>query len=302
MVFGMLSQDTFAEPGFPFSLPGKTAEILNASPAVRANRAPAEPKSHAATAERRSERSIDDRPSNTVRTENFIVTASSPELARELANKAETLRKSLAEDWLGEELPPWNAPVRMDASCGDFAIGGRTSFRFMSNEPVGFQMQIQGCRERLLDSVLPHEILHTIFASHFGKPLPRWADEGACACEEAEVERGKYRELLAEMLPTGRKISFDKMVEMKEYPKNILSLYAQGHSVVEFLLHQKDKKTFVAFVEKGMKTSNWSAAVREFYGFRNLSDLEVKWRHALQLPTASDSKEKPPMAKPSERT
>ena len=42
--------------------------------------------------------------------------------------------------------------------------GGATSFVFDRGEVFGWKMNIQGSRERILDSVLPHEVTHTIFA------------------------------------------------------------------------------------------------------------------------------------------
>ena len=62
-------------------------------------------------------------------------------------------------------------------------------------------MSIQGSRQRILDSVLPHEVTHTIFASHFRQPLPRWADEGACTTVEHASERAKQEKMLIEFLP-----------------------------------------------------------------------------------------------------
>ena len=67
-------------------------------------------------------------------------------------------------------------------------------------------MKIQGSRERILDSVLPHEITHTIFATHFGRPLPRWADEGACTTVEHASEKAKQDKLLIQFLLTDRGI------------------------------------------------------------------------------------------------
>ena len=61
-------------------------------------------------------------------------------------------------------------------------------------------MHIQGSRERILDSVLPHEITHTIFATHFGRPLPRWADEGACTTVEHVSEKAKQDNFLIQFL------------------------------------------------------------------------------------------------------
>ena len=65
------------------------------------------------------------------------------------------------------------APAARPASCS-----------IRADEVFGWDMKIQGSEERVLDSVLPHEVTHTIFASHFRQPLPRWADEGACTTVE----------------------------------------------------------------------------------------------------------------------
>ena len=48
--------------------------------------------------------------------------------------------------------------------------------------------QITGPKERLLNSVLPHEITHTVFAHYFKQPVPRWADEGGAVLSEDEIE------------------------------------------------------------------------------------------------------------------
>ncbi len=42
-----------------------------------------------------------------VRTQHFIVTAPSQDLALQVAQHAEKFRRDLAIEWLGHELPPW---------------------------------------------------------------------------------------------------------------------------------------------------------------------------------------------------
>ena len=49
-------------------------------------------------------------------------------------------------------------------------------------------MRVIGTPERILDSVLPHEVTHTVMATHFGQPLPRWADVGICTTVEHAAE------------------------------------------------------------------------------------------------------------------
>jgi hypothetical protein len=138
-------------------------------------------------------------------------------------------------------------------------------------------MSIQGSRERVLDSVLPHEITHTIFATHFGRPLPRWADEGACTTVESPVEKAKQDKFLIQFLTTDRGIPFNDMFRMKEYPADILPLYSQGYSLARYLIQQGGKRKFVNYVGEGMQTNNWTATTKKHYGFTSLSDLQVTW-------------------------
>jgi hypothetical protein len=213
-----------------------------------------------------------------VRTQNFIVQAGSPQLAQEVATAAEAFRRDLAIEWLGHELPPWHdvCPITVQAAP-NLGAGGATSFSFMNGQPGRWTMTIQGSRERVLDSVLPHEITHTIFATHFGRPLPRWADEGACTVVEHVSERSKQEKMLYEFLTTNRGIPFNKMFVMKDYPQDVLPLYSQGYSLSRFFIALGGKQKFVAYVGEGMHTNQWTATTQKFYGFENLSDLQLSW-------------------------
>jgi hypothetical protein len=143
-------------------------------------------------------------------------------------------------------------------------------------------MNIQGSRERVLDSVLPHEITHTIFATHFRQPLPRWADEGACTTVEHTSEIAKQERMLLDFLKVrpgqrGRGIPFDVMFAMKEYPADVLPLYAQGHSLSVFLIGQKGKREFLSFLADGLTDRNWPRAIRAHYGYQHLLALQNSW-------------------------
>ncbi|MBM3997963.1 MAG: hypothetical protein FJ297_00225 [Planctomycetes bacterium] len=214
------------------------------------------------------------------RTENFIVSAPTAELAVEMGDAAEHLRRDLALEWLGTELPRWDEPCPIQAVVGShLPAGGQTSFYFTGGRPRGWEMIVQGSRERVLDSVLPHEITHTIFASHFGRPLPRWADEGACTTVEHDSERRKQDHLLVEFLtsqPT-RGIAFNDMFAMQDYPRDILPLYSQGYSLARFLIAQGGKQEFLAYVGDGMRSGNWTRATHAHYGYSSLADLQARW-------------------------
>ena len=214
-----------------------------------------------------------------VRTPNFVVEAPTDAIAEQIGKAAEQYRHDLAVHWLGEPLPKnWRKPCPIRVRVGEqLGAGGETSFLFDRGHVFGWEMEIQGSLERVLDSVLPHEITHTIFASYFRQPLPRWADEGACTTVEHEVERGNHRRMLVEFLHTSRGIAFSQMFAMTEYPRDVLPLYSQGHSLVTYLLQQGGPRKFVAFMENGLEADRWTEAVREHYGHPSLAALQDSW-------------------------
>jgi hypothetical protein len=210
------------------------------------------------------------------KTTNFTVSAPSPQLAKEIGDQAEIFRRDLAIEWLGQELPAWSKPCPITAKL-DSGAGGATSFVFDGGEVFGWKMNIQGTRERILDSVLPHEITHTIFASYFRRPLPRWADEGACTTVEHRSEIAKQEQNLIKFLKSGRGIPFSQMFAMKDYPSDVMPLYAQGHSLAEWLIESRGRKAFLEFLADGMEDENWPRAVRKHYGFDSLLVMQNSW-------------------------
>ncbi len=224
--------------------------------------------------------------------QNFIVFAASPQFAAQVSQAAEEYRSKLANYWLGKEIPAWSqrCPIHVITSP-QLGAGGETRFSPIPGGVGNWMMQIQGTEERVLDSVLPHEITHTIFATHFApfnrvppfdRYLPRWADEGACTTVEHIEEKGKHQHFLQDFLRTGRGIAFNKMFSLKDYPKDILPLYAQGHSVVQFLLDQGGPRKFVGFLEDGMRTGAWQVAMKDHYEYETIGDLQTQWNRWLR--------------------
>ena len=111
-------------------------------------------------------------------TANFTVRAKSAEVARQVGEAAERYRKKFALLWLGKEMPKWGQPCSLRVTVTTKGSGGATEFTFDRGSILSQNMHIEGPLERLLSSVLPHEVAHTVFAYHFRQPLPRWADEG----------------------------------------------------------------------------------------------------------------------------
>lgn len=212
------------------------------------------------------------------RTSNYIVQTADPRLAEAFGKAAEQYRHDLAIEWTGVAMPNWSQPCVMTVHVGpNLGAGGATTFMFDHGEVYGWRMNIQGSAERVLDSVLPHEITHMVFASHFRAPLPRWADEGGATNVENISERAKHQKMLVRFLQTGRGIAFNQMFAMTEYPPDVMPLYAQAQSVVDYLIQQKGRRHFVTYLEDAMKTGDWEGATRRHYGIQDLGVLQTTW-------------------------
>jgi len=210
------------------------------------------------------------------RTQNFIIDAPSQRLARKVAEAAEKYRRELAEYWLGTTLKAWPSPCPVRVISGpNLAAQGMTQY---DRAPVrNFVMEVIGSEQRILDSVLPHEVSHTVLATHFGRPLPRWADEGICTTVEHASERAKHEAKLREFLRSRRGIAMNKLFLMTEYPSDVLPMYAQGYSVCRFLIQQGGPRSFIEFLTDYMRHPSWTENVRKHYGYESLAELQSKW-------------------------
>jgi hypothetical protein len=232
------------------------------------------------------------------RSANFIVETPDPGFAQQVNQAAEKYRRELALEWLGEAMPHWSQPCLITVEVGQhLGAGGATTFVFDHGEVFGWRMNIQGSAQRILDSVLPHEITHMVYASHFRQPLPRWADEGGATSVEHSSERNKHRQMLYQFLRTGRGIAFSDMFTMTEYPHDIMPLYAQGYSLAEFLIQTAGRRKYVAFLDDGLQNDDWTGAVTRHYGVQDLGALQTTWLAWVQQGSPTLRPEKlPPTA------
>lgn len=214
-------------------------------------------------------------------TVNFAVSAKKPEVAEQVGKAAEVYRRQLAVFWLGKPLPNWSRPCKITVDEGTLGAGGQTTFQFVRGEVLNWRMHVQGSIERILDSVLPHEINHTIFACHFRRPLPRWADEGAATLFEHRSEQLKQLALLNEVIRNRNEIiSLRDLLAMKEYPKGqrpMLTLYAQGYALADFLVQQKGRHAYLRLISDAER-GGWEQAIRSNFDHAGIESLERNWR------------------------
>lgn len=239
-------------------------------------------------------------PFGVTRTDNFVVTAPTIQVAEAVATKAEWHRRELAKRWFGKELPDAGVPVTVKVTITTGNSGGATTFTFGEADgkrPPGVKtaaMELRGPLDTVLKSVLPHEVMHVVLATHFGRPLPRWADEGVAVLAESDAEQFNHEVRARELLNAGRAIRLSTLFRMTDYPRDHIVTFAQGHSVCRFLLERATVETYrgrepalVAFLALGMgenTAASWALAAKEVYGFDSLDALEQAWIDSLRAP------------------
>lgn len=216
------------------------------------------------------------------RTTNFTVDAPTPQIAQQVGQYAEHYRKEKAQLWLGYEMPPWPEPCPIKVKVTMGGAGGATSFAFDRGQVLGQHMNIEGSLDRLLASVLPHEVTHTVFAHYFRTPVPRWADEGGAVLSEDDIERSRHDRIVRDILNTpGRAIPLRRLFAMREYPSDVMVLYAEGFSVSDFLVAKSSRPAFLQFVAAGMQ-QGWDQAARAHYRYQSVEALEQDWLNHLK--------------------
>ena len=209
---------------------------------------------------------------------NFVVEAPTVEIAQRVAAEAESQRRRLAHLWVGREYRPWSSPCRLTVQVlPGRPSGGYTQFMFSRGEVFGWRMVVAGDLEAIIAESLPHEVNHTIFATYFRQPLPRCFDEGASVLVESSRAQDRMRQLLQRSRNQGSLIGLSRMVRMMEYPKGReLSVYLQGHSVVEYLVALKGHREYMRFLSSGLQRG-WDAAVQHHYRIASIDALERNW-------------------------
>jgi hypothetical protein len=216
------------------------------------------------------------------RTPNFVVEAPNAQIAQQVGQYAEHYRSEKALQWLGQEMPQWPQPCPLKVTISMNGSGGATSFAFDQGRILGMDMHIEGAYDRLLASVLPHEVTHTVFAHYFRCPVPRWADEGGSVLSEDELERNRHDQLVRQILNTpGRAIPLRRLFKMTTYPPDVMVLYAEGYSVTNFLVGKTGRSAFLHFIAQGMR-GDWDGAARAHYQYNTVEELERAWLQFLR--------------------
>ena len=156
---------------------------------------------------------------------------------------AEAARRDLAIFWTGEPLKQWSAKCPIHATTKpDLGAGGATTFHFDGGEVFGWNMTVQGSRERIIEAVIPHEVMHTVTASVVRRPVPRWLDEGIAEYFEVSNKDHKrinveHAQRLSTAVQNGWRPDLRRLESLEDVAEMHRLDYQESWAWVHFLLH-----------------------------------------------------------------
>jgi hypothetical protein len=140
-------------------------------------------------------------------------------------------------------------------------------------------------QEGFFESMLPHELTHIIFREFIGMKvnLPLWIDEGV-ACSQEKSTLNERLQFAKNLVKSDIYLSLDNLIRISDYNLVVPRVfYSESASLVVFLLKQGyGGNSFLEFSRKLRDGSTWQDALKDVYGYKNLSDLEGQWKAFVQ--------------------
>ena len=210
---------------------------------------------------------------------NFTVLAPSGGFfARKVLDRAEALRKDIAIQWLGREIPEGKEFTHIGVTLSDAVDSGLTLLAGPGRSlPGNNRIRLVTTRERALGSTLAHEIVHVVLASRFPQGMPAFASEGIASLYDDEDRRTIQRRLVNDFLRSNRWPQVETLLQARSIDPNNGTGYATASSLTEFFLAHGDRARFLACVQDAHQ-SGWDHAINKHYRIGDIRDLQQRWQ------------------------
>lgn len=214
-------------------------------------------------------------------------------LAQGIARRATEYRKRIAEEWLGQELPPSVGRTCLSVMLTDDQDQGLT---WPKNEVTGEynNVHLSTTRDGALGGTLGHEIAHVVLATRYPFPgdLPPWVVEGIASRYDAEPRRATRRQIIAWYARTGNWPKLGDVLRAEVIPPNDKAAYAVAASLTEFLVERAGKRKFLEFAKDG-RSNGWDAALSSHYGIHDQDELQTLWQNSAARAGETDMARNP---------
>jgi hypothetical protein len=235
----------------------------------------------------------------------IAVVGPTPASVRAIGNEAAFQRKEVSERWLGKESPEPRHAIVIGWKP-DGPPGGVSELTFSDGRLDKVTVRLRGPLQTSLEDQLAREMTHVVLAESIGRPLPRWAADGASRLAESATSQAEHDGYCRAMLRDGTAFRLSWLFQFNQDTKNQRHVVAEEHSVTRFLLTRKaalknpvmddipylaelsrnqdrPEAAFLAFAQLGAE-GDWDKAAKAIYGFDDVAALERAWIGWLNTP------------------
>lgn len=209
-------------------------------------------------------------------------------LAREVVNLADKFRQAIAEEWLGEALPPGVGRTSISVS---FDNEREDALTWVKDHPDRTLHKIYiratpGHALEALDDMLGHEIVHVVLATQYPYPkrLPPWLEEGVASRYDDADRKAIRQRTINWWRKTGNWPQLAKLLQDKRMGADQAESYTASASLVDYLLTLGDKAELLNFAHEGQQTG-WDEALQRHYRIQDAGRLQSHWQSWAQSAT-----------------
>jgi hypothetical protein len=160
---------------------------------------------------------------------------------------------------------------------------GHATYQLQGGSVVQRRLDLRADDPNVITHVLPHETTHLVLGDLLGATPPqRWADEGMAVLSEPRSQIDRYARTLNRCRAQGELVHLAQLMQRSDYPEaaGITAFYVESVSIVDFLLSERDAKTFVQFL-RDTQHGNLDAALAKNYQCPSVAELEARWLRKL---------------------
>lgn len=213
------------------------------------------------------------------RDENFSVYADTPELAAEVLARANHYRDAIALEWFGRKMETGRGGAIIQLKLNESLETGLTSAP-ADTRTGRYMVWIEGPRNQVLDSALPHEMVHVLFCTHYSKRLPLWIEEGAASLYDDQGRSARQRERWIGRLRSDAWPDVARVLAVREIRAIEPEEYDEAAALTRYLLStfRGDKTAFLRLAE-AIRDSEPDAALARHCQVADTRQFQRDWEN-----------------------
>jgi hypothetical protein len=199
------------------------------------------------------------------------------DFAQRVMVRASELRKQIATEWLGDEIPSGVGRTHLTVLLTASEDTGRTWER--SSLTRGYHsVHVSTTQKGALGGTLAHEIAHVVLSTRFPQPqLSPWVAEGIASQYDEQDRVEIRRQILKWYISTDNWPDLEQLLRRETIPAAEQEAYATSASLTAFLLTKGDKSTFLKFAIAGTR-DGWDVALNSNYEIHDVDELSTQWK------------------------